>query len=119
MAAVHNLVIRPGVTFIKTFNWYTKDSVTLVKTPVNLTGYTARMDIRENVGDVAAVLTCTTENGRISLNASGEIKIIINAATTSAYTTELAVYDLLLIAPGGDVTEFISGSVTLKKGVTA
>jgi hypothetical protein len=118
MAAVHNLVIRPGVTFVKTFNWYTKDSVTLVKTPVNLTGYTARMDIRENVGDAAAVLTCTTENGRIALNSSGEIKITINAATTALYTTELAVYDLLLVAPGGEVTEFISGSVTLKKGVT-
>lgn len=118
MAAVHNLVIRPGVTFVKTFNWYTKDSVTLVKTPVDLTGYTARMDIRENVGDAAAVLTCTTENGRIALNSSGEIKITISAAVTAAYATELAVYDLLLVAPGGEVTEFISGSVTLKRGVT-
>jgi hypothetical protein len=123
MAVAYNLVIRPGVTFNKIFKWYTKDNVTLAKVPVNLSGYTGKMEIRANIGETV-LMSITTEHqptdtgGLMTLSSLGEITLNISAANTALYTQELAVYDILLTAPNLEVFEFASGSVTLKKGVT-
>ena len=87
---------------------------------VNLTGYTARMQIREELASAAVLLSLTTENGGITLGgALGTIDLFISAADTTAITWEGGVYDLELVAPSTDVTRLIDeSSVTVSFEVT-
>jgi hypothetical protein len=123
--ATKNIFIRPGVTKSLSFVWYTVDPNTKVKTPVNLTAYTAKMQFRKAPGDPvlmelstsATVIGTTTSAASITLGATGEINITIPATVTAQYTTEKSFYDLLLYN-GADVYEFMEGAVALKYGIT-
>jgi hypothetical protein len=115
--ATKNFSIRPGATKALQFVWYNLDNVTKVRTPINLTSYTAKMQIRTREGDPTVLIECSTTNGKISLSSQGEVFVTIDATTTASYTAKRAVYDILL-TNNGVVTEFISGIVSLDTGVT-
>jgi hypothetical protein len=89
--------------------------------PTDLTGYTARMQIRITRGSTVTVHELTTENGGITLNAAdGGINLLISDTDTAAFDFDNAVYDLELIntAGNGDVTRVAEGIVKLHKEVT-
>ena len=87
-------------------------------TPHTLTGYTARMQIKDRVGGVV-LLSLTTENGGITLDDGGKvIEISITAAQTEAFTKSAGVYDLELVSPGGVVTPLMEGAVAINTEVT-
>jgi hypothetical protein len=101
------------------FNAYTGGGEVLYHPPVNLTGFTARMQIRETVESTTVLHSLTTENGGITLGgAAGTIALLISATDTAAFTFDSAVYDLEIISAGGVVTEVMSGTVTLGDEVT-
>ncbi len=92
-------------------------------TAIDLTGYTARMQIRRNIADVepdtapilaltsspAAGLTLTTSTGTVAI------------AITDEQTQELDgtyVYDLEIESGPGKVTRLIEGTILLKPEVT-
>lgn len=99
---------------------YTSGGELLYHPPMNLTGFTARMQIRKTVQDTAIVHTLTSENGGIILGgASGTVELNIPAATTATFTFDEAVYDLELISPTGTVSSPVNTSVViLTKEVT-
>jgi hypothetical protein len=87
--------------------------------PVDLTGYTARMQIRSRLEATDTILELTTENAGIVINnATKTITLVISAVASAALTFSEAVYSLELVSSGGKVTPFCSGKVTLKKEVT-
>lgn len=97
---------------------YTNGGVLEFNTPVNLFGYTARMDIRTKIGDTSPLLSLTTENGGITLdNTLKTISVTITAEATSTFNFNSAVYDLELIR-GSEVTRFLEGNITLSREVT-
>lgn len=101
------------------FGTYTSGGEVLYHPPVNLTGFTARMQIRETVESTTILHTMTTENGGITLGGTvGTIALLISATDTAAFTFDSAVYDLEIISAGGVVTEVMSGTVTLGDEVT-
>lgn len=101
------------------FNAYTSGGEVLYHPPVNLTGFTARMQIRETVESTTVLHSLTTENGGITLGgAAGTIALTISATDTAAFTFDTAVYDLEIISGSGVVTEVMSGTVTLGDEVT-
>lgn len=107
-----DLTIYQGATFRKSFVWKA-DGVA-----VDLTGYTARMHIRENLEDASAAITLTTENGGITLGGNtGQIDMLITATQTAAITFSSAVYDLELVN-GSEVVRFCMGKVIVSKEVT-
>jgi hypothetical protein len=109
------LTIDQGSTFRKKLIW--KAGTPAV--PVDLTGYTARMQIREKLDATAVLKELTTANGGITLGTTnGEINLYISAVDTTAFTWSAGVYDLEMIAPGGDVKRLIEGSVVVLKEVT-
>ena len=124
--ATKNITIRPGVTKSLQFVWNTVDPDTKVKTPVDLTGYDAKMQFRKAAGEAllmelsttATVIGTTTGTASITLSSVGEININIPASITAQYSTDKAFYDLLLYAPGGEVIDFMEGAVSLKYGIT-
>lgn len=87
-------------------------------TPVDLTGYTARMDIKDKVGGTV-LHSLTTEDGGIVLdNSAKTITLLISATDTAAFTWTRGVYDLEMVSSGGVVSALLSGSITVKKEVT-
>jgi tRNA threonylcarbamoyladenosine modification (KEOPS) complex Pcc1 subunit len=113
-AATHNFLIEQGTTFTKSFIW--KDSAGDV---INLTGFTARMQFRQNVSSSSILLSATTENSKIVITgAEGKVTINLSASDTAALTFSTAVYDLELISSASEVTRLVGGTVTLSLEVT-
>lgn len=116
MAAKHDLRIEQGADLNTLFTWFTSDGVT----PRDLTGYTAKLQVRPTAGG-AVILTADSTAGTITLGgAQGTIQLAVPAATTAALTGwSSAVYDLLLTAPGpGAVTRLVEGKAIWAPRVT-
>ncbi len=97
---------------------YTSGGIVEYNMPVDLTGVTARMHLREKLESAATILELTTENGGIIVNNTDKtITIFISATATAALNFTTAVYSLELVK-SGDVTPFIAGSISLVKEVT-
>lgn len=113
-AATHDILVEQGATYISNLVWKDSDNV-----PIDLTGYTARMQFRRTKSATTALLSATTENGYITLGgAAGTIDISIPDDITAALTVTRAVYDLELISSTGVVTRLIEGDVEISKEVT-
>lgn len=111
-----DLDVYKGSTFVKIIQWKTG----IPQTAVNLTGCTARMQIRKAVNDTTVLDTLTTENGKIVIHepSNGKFKIVIPAAVSTAYTFTSSVYDLEIVFSDGTVTRVIEGCLTAAPEVT-
>ena len=111
----YNLEIQQGATLALVATW--KDSA---GTAVDLTGYTARMNVRETYASSTAILTLTTANSGITLGgATGTITLAATAAATAALTAPFSgVYDLELVSSAGVVTRLLEGVATVSPEVT-
>lgn len=113
-----NLVVSQGADNLYQFRWSQKDAAGIV-TPVDLTGYTGRAQLRTKVGGAVWIELTTPDD--ILLGADGSIAIMIGDEATSveawnAYKS--GVWDIELSSPGGVVTRFAEGSVTVAPDVT-
>ena len=111
-----DLDVYKGSTFVKIIQWKTGTP----PVAVNLTGCTARMQIRKAVNDEVVLDTLTTENSKLVIHEplNGKFKIVIPADVSSAYLFTSAVYDLELIFLDGTVTRVIQGCLTAAPEVT-
>ena len=113
-AASYDLMIEQGATFSQTVTWKDSNNV-----PVDLTGYTARMQFRPSVNAPTVYFSATSTDGRIVLGgATGAITINISAVETTAFTFVSAVYDLELQSASGVVTRLLEGGVSVSREVT-
>jgi len=97
---------------------YVSGGVIEYNSPNNLTGVTARMQVRTKITDELFILELTTENGGITIDdVLKTITINVSAADTALLTFSSAVYSMELIE-GLEVTPFINGTLTLEKEIT-
>lgn len=109
-----DITINQGATFELTVTW--KDSA---GTAINLTGYSARMQVRETYSSASTVVSLTNGSGITLGGAAGTIAILISATTTAALTAPFSgVYDLELVSAGGVVTRLLQGAATVTPEVT-
>ena len=114
-----DICIFQGATFSQTLFWETGTP----STPVNLTGYSAKMQIRSKPESKAVIIELSTTNGRITLGTSGDlttgaINLFISASDTANLSVcENAVYDLELTS-GSVVTRILQGNVIISPEVT-
>jgi hypothetical protein len=98
---------------------YTSGGIISFNTPIDLTGYTARMQIRQTLDSTSILEELTTTNGKIVVNSTLKtITLNIDAVTTAAYTWNTGVYSLEMISNTGVVETIATGTVTLVKEVT-
>jgi hypothetical protein len=110
----YNLTIVQGATLEEAITWQDAQG-----NPIDLTGYTARAQARQNYEDATPFMNLTTENGGIILGgANGQIKLSLNASATAAITAETGMWDLELVTASGAVYRLLQGSVTISKEVT-
>jgi len=114
MAGTYDFEIEQGATFVRTITW--KNSAGIL---VDLTGYTARMQVRSTVAAPDVLLELTNANSRLGLGgAAGTVAIRLSAAETALISWRKGVYDLELVAPSGTVTRLLTGAVTVSFEVT-
>lgn len=89
----------------------------IYKPPVDLTGATARMQIRAGLGG-AVLLELTTENGGLAITGPGTITRTLSATQTAALTWTDGVYDLEVEYADGTVQRYLQGAVTVSREVT-
>jgi tRNA threonylcarbamoyladenosine modification (KEOPS) complex Pcc1 subunit len=112
-ATTYDILIEQGATFSQLVT-YKESGVA-----VNLTGYTARMQVRSTLESASTVVELTTANGRIALGgAAGTITLTISATDTAALTAGRGVYDLELVSGSGIVTRLLQGVATISRNVT-
>jgi selenophosphate synthetase-related protein len=112
-AGVYDITIEQGATFTMSLTW--KDST---GSPVNLTGYTARMQVRENYESDSTLVSLTSSGGDIVLGgALGTIAVTIAATATQLLQLDEAVYDLELVN-GATVTRLLQGKAIISREVT-
>ena len=100
------------------FNAYTTGGVLEYNEPVDLTNYTARMQIRPKLESTEIIAELTTENGLIRIDpVLSTITVEIPAQQTEDFTFTTAVYSLELVK-GLEVIPFCNGTITLIKEVT-
>lgn len=101
------------------YSTYTSGGFLAYRTPQSLSGYTARMTIKDKVGGTQ-LFRLDTSNGRISVNDTQKtITLLVTAIDTAAITTwRNGVYDLELVAGDGTVTRLMDGSVCVSPEVT-
>lgn len=118
--ANYDLCVDQNATYEKVFTWFNTpccNAVGAQPTPVDLTGYTASMQIRAYALSPTVLYDASSN---ITLGgAAGTVTLEIPAASTSGFTWWEAVYDLLLTDPSGFVTRLLSGSVSVCPGVTS
>lgn len=113
-AATYNFKIEQGATLVKPVVW--KDSN---GAPVNVTGYSAKMQIRASAFSDEVLLELSTTNGKIALVPStGTVTLVFSATDTGAINWKRAKYDLELTSSNGAVTRLIEGEITVSQEVT-
>jgi hypothetical protein len=87
-------------------------------TPVNLTNYTARMQVRSSYASATAVLSLTDTAGITLGGAAGTVVVAVSASTAATIEANQYVYDLELVSGGGTVTRLVQGTFTVTPEVT-
>lgn len=127
-----------GILSIKTnadFNFTLTCTNTQTGTPIDFTGYNAKMSIGYYPPctcaspcpcdpELTIIYTLTSEGMDPTITfptpTSGVIQLNVPEAITSTFPiTSNAVYDLLLLPAGGAIQEFLQGPVSIASGVTS
>lgn len=106
-AASYDLVAERYATFRQEFVYKDSDGV-----PIDVTGMTAKMQVRPRMGSDIVLLELTSEDG-IALGAGGSVVVEADEATTSDWDFKGGVYDIKL-----DDERWLEGDFRVKPGVT-
>lgn len=113
-ATIVDLVIEQGSPFTKVFRAKNSDN-----SDKDLTGYLARMQIRETYSSSAVALDLTTENAKLSIDAQHSLVTIqISHDDTALLDSKRYVYDLELIDSSAVPFRFIMGAIQVSPEVT-
>lgn len=112
-AGIYNFTLDQGSVYSVVLVYTDSNNV-----PVNLTGFTAKMQLRQNYNSTAADLTLSSANGDITIvGATGTVTVNATAAQTAALSPGFYVYDLELTS-GLNISRLIQGQVTVAEQVT-
>jgi len=101
------------------YTTYTSGGILEYNQPVDLSIYSARMQIRETVDSTTIIHEATSANSQIVLNNTNKtITITIPAGVTQNFTFETAVYSVELFEATGRVIPFLVGNLSLIREVT-
>lgn len=125
LAGNYNMTCQQGSTFTRLIEIeqpdLTADPTGNTFEPFDLTGYTARMQVRRTIDSANFLLSLSTENGSLTINPiegqTNAIYIDVSASVTASVSTS-GVYDLEIISSTGTVTRVLQGVFNLSPEVT-
>lgn len=108
------MTIEQGSTFNLLVYW--KNSA---NNPIDMTNYTAKMQIRSSTGASVKLLEISSDSGEIEIYPlQGSLNVKIGYLQTQQLEPSVAVYDLELYAPTGEVYKLLKGRVRIEGEVT-
>lgn len=108
---LYNITCPQGATWDRTF------TVNVGGSPLNLTGYTAAMQVRESA-DASTALVSLTNGSGISLGGTaGTIAVTISSTASAAIASGSYTYDLELNS-GSTITRLLEGAFNVTGNVT-
>lgn len=112
-AGRYDITIEQGSTFRLTIVWKIGD------TPVDVTDFQARLQIRERISDAATVLSLTDADHITVGTDDGAFEIVVVDEETAALDYRSpGFYDFEVESPGGEVTRLLHGRAGLSREVT-
>lgn len=112
-AGIYNATIDQGATWSVTVTYTDSTGA-----PINLTGYTAAMQVRQQYSSADPDLTLTTANGGIAITPlTGVVVITMTATQTASLEEGYYVYDVELTS-GSFVDRMMQGQLTVAPEVT-
>ncbi len=124
-----DLYVEQGATFILAFRWMNTDDDGELLGPRDLTGWSARMQIRKSQQE-DPIGSATTTNGKIKLGhdpedeeadddpENGWVFVEFTDEDTDEFDLKTSKYDLELEDPAGRVYRFLQGKVTVSPNIT-
>ncbi len=112
-AGKYNIVADQGATFSRNIFWKDENGA-----PINITDYTARMQVRERYVSTSTVLSLVSPTNIALGGGSGSIVITASATSMAGITAGDYVYDLEMVASNGVVTRLLQGSFKVTPEVT-
>jgi len=110
-----NFTLQQGATFRRTF--ILRDSKTTE--PLDLTGCSARMQVRPTLISDDVLLELTIDNGGITITPlEGKIELHIAHDATVNTTWRKGIYQLEIVFANGDVSRYLEGTITHSLEVT-
>ena len=101
------------------YTTYTSGGIVEYNSPVDLTGYKARMQVRKTIGSEDIIYQASSTTGEIVLDLIlNTITLTIPASVTKDFTFSSAVYSIELYTDTGRVLPFLTGNLTLVQEVT-
>ncbi len=101
------------------FDWTFRRITKSTGLPIDITSFTAQMQIRPAAGDATLIIELSTTNSRITVNgAAGEFVLHVDAADTESLTAGDYVYDFEYTAPGGAKKRLTEGKFSITEQVT-
>ena len=108
----YNINVYKGTTFTLAPVWK------IDNLPVDITGYTADMQVRYAT-DTAIIVELSTSNGcAVISGALGKVTLTLTASQTAALAANNYIYDLNLTAPDSTVTKILTGAFVVAESVT-
>jgi hypothetical protein len=115
--AICNLAIQIGDDFIEELEFNETDDDG-VETPIDFTGYTFEMQIRQNIDSTTTIATTPTDITVAMTATTNIIKITILDTFTTTLSPSSAVYDLRWTDTSSNKRTFLKGTVDFVKTVT-
>lgn len=119
MSNIANLEVDQGSTYIYTFTLTDVDNQ-----PFDLTGFTARLQVRATYGATSVLIDATTVNGKLIIN-NNSIVFNLLPSDTSGIKFEakdddslICLFDLEIISPTGSVYKPAKGTFTIMREIT-
>lgn len=115
MAVTYNTVIDQGADWFINFTYKQPNG-----TPVNITNYTAALQVRTSPLARTAVLTLENGSGITITGSSGLLEVHATAAQTADITNGRYSYDLEITSPGPSytVTRLVQGTIEVSPQTT-
>ena len=107
-----NFVCPQGSTFSRSLT-YTLDQI-----PVNLSGYSSRLQVRQAHYSENTIVSLASGSGITIGGSAGTIDILISASVTSSFPPGDHVYDLEIVSPSNIVDRLIEGRFYVTPEVT-
>lgn len=119
VATSYDIVLQQGLTFSLVVTWENPDG-----TPIDLTGYSAKLLVVNNLTSKTSVLTFDSGGSGSSGTSlvlggtAGTLTIGMTAVATAALTAKQSTYTLLAEDPSSNVYGLMSGRFTVESGVS-
>lgn len=109
-----DMTLFQGKTVSFEYVWADEDSI-----PIDVTGWTSRMQLRSSYESVSPVVEFTVANSRVTVGTTdGKFTFVLSASDSAALPTGSGVYDVEVTDSAGKVMQAFSGKYTIQREVT-